>query len=81
MLLRRPSAQFILEIWVGNINRCALAPVSAEPTGANALRLIQKSNLDRALVSYTKSPTIGAASACPRPRCLNIQHLSGVAQQ
>ena len=35
--------------WVGLINRCALAPVSAAGTGANALRLIPKSNVDKAL--------------------------------
>ena len=43
------SASFTLDIWVGNINRSALAPVSAELTGANALRLIPRSSLDKAL--------------------------------
>ena len=43
------SALSTLKIWVGLINRCALAPVSAAGTGANALRLIPKSSLDRAL--------------------------------
>ena len=33
-------------LWL--INRSALAPVSAAGTGANALRLIPKSNLDKA---------------------------------
>ena len=45
------STSYTLEIWVGPINRSALAPVSAAETGANALRLISKSNLDRALAT------------------------------
>ena len=45
------SALNTLKTRVGLINRSALAPVSAAGTGANALRLIPKSNLYQALIN------------------------------
>ena len=64
-----------LEICIGLINRCALAPVSAAGTGANALRLITK--LKAGLLFYSSAFILLPISWCVRvhvPLALPVQH-------